>query len=146
MSGLERRLEALERRAGPGPVEGSPEIVAFGSILPEEDRRAILDLFESGDRREDEDTALSRATAAQRRAYLRFDSLRDLPLTSLQLLEGRVADDPEYLTPYLQAVDVFWQAIEDHGGETVEARRAARAFQRQRQALHRDLEDIDPGF
>ena len=143
MSGLERRLEALERRVAPPRPEEVPGVFAFTHVLPEEDRRTLLDLHETGGPYEDEDTALSRATPSQLAAYRRYDSLRDLPLATLQELEARLTEDPEYLSSYLQAVNNFWQASEEHGRDTFESRQAARAFQRERQALHRDLEGIE---
>lgn len=136
MSSLKRRLEPLEQRGPALRPEEDPEVIALNRLLPEEDKRLILDLFESRPHGyEDTATTLSYATSAQLAAYRRYDALRALPLTSLQLLESRATEDPEVLTPYLQSVDEFWRAGEEYGRDTFEARQAMRAFQRERQSL-----------
>lgn len=142
MSSLKRRLEALEQRGPALHPEEVSEVVALNRLLPEGDKRLILDLFESRPHGyEDTATTLSYATSAQLAAYRRYDALRALPLEHLRLLETRVGEDPDYLTSYLRAVDEFWRAGEDHGRETREARQAMRNFQRERQALCRALEE-----
>lgn len=133
MSGLSRRLEALERKAGPPRPprpEEDPEVIALTRLLPEEDKRSILDLFETEDGGgEGLDAVLARATPSQLAAYRRYDALLALPLARLQELETR---DPEHLTRYLHAADEFWRSGEEHGRDSKEARQAMRAFQRER--------------
>lgn len=145
MSGLERRLERLERRADRSPdraaLLSSLEVIALNSLLPEEDKRSILDLFETEDGGHEElDAVLARATPSELAAYRRYDALLALPV-DLRNLETRASEDPEYLTPYLQSVDMFWRAGEDHGRDSKEAREQMRVFQRARLALIRELEE-----
>ncbi len=117
---LESRLRQLEERA-------APEL-----DYPEEAKSALLDLVER------QEYAATLSGASELASYRRYCALVELRVDH-RALEARLDEEPGFLTPYLQSVDVFWEAVGEFGN-SAETRRAFRKFLRTRTSLLEAIE------